>query len=54
MGPESMDSFLCQLQDVRGLNLIGPFLTKHMISCMLTVYIVLLQMQYDGSEIEIE
>ena len=35
-------AFRASLRNVRGSNLIGPFLTRHMTSCMLAVYIVLL------------
>ena len=35
-------AFRASLRNVRGSNLIGPFLTRHMTSCMRAVYIVLL------------
>ena len=35
-------AFRASFRNVRGSNLIGPFLTRHMTSCMLVVYIVLL------------
>ena len=35
-------AFRASFRNVRGSNLIGPFLTRHMTSCMLAVYIVLL------------
>ena len=48
-----MDSFraCCRNVLVRGSNLIGPFLTRHMTSCMLAVYIVSLSFFTNAKEI---
>ena len=49
-GLESMDSFRASCRNVRGSNLIGPFLMRNMTSCML-VYIVSLSFFTNAKEI---